>query len=252
MQIVVEQLLTSYAEIGSGKKILLFLHGWADSGRTFEGLSRELVKNNSEFKIILLDLPGFGGTAYPSVPWGLDEYAGFVAAFLQKAKLKPYVIIGHSNGGAIAIRGLAGGTLQADKLVLLASAGIRKPSLKKGALRVLAKPAALILKAAPQATQERVRRKLYSAIGSDYLVAVHMQDTFKRVVSTDVQEDARKLKLPVCLIYGELDDATPAEFGKSLAGIIPNSTFHLLPQTGHFLHHEQVYQTADLIKEFSR
>lgn len=250
MQIVVDKLLTSYSEYGKGKKIILFLHGWADSGQTFEMMARDLVKKDGSLRLVLLDLPGFGGTQNPPVAWGLEEYALFVSAFLKKLALKSSVIVGHSNGGALAIKGLAGGELSADKLILIASAGIRKSSVKKSALRILAKPAAVAVKLAPKSTQLRIRRKLYSAIGSDYLVAVHMQDTFKRVVSSDVVEDAAKLKLPVCLIYGENDNATPPEFGRLLADAIPNSELHILPNTGHFVHQEQVYQTSKTIEDF--
>lgn len=250
MQAIVDQLLTSYRIEGSGKNTILFLHGWADSEKTFDGLVRELKLANADFKYILLDLPGFGGTQPPPQPWGLDDYADFVRKFLDKTGQNTDTILGHSNGGAIAIKGLSEGKLKASKLVLVASAGIRDPSLKKTAIRLLAKPAKIAIKAAPLSTQRRIRQKLYNAIGSDYLVAEHMQETFKRIVTSDVRDSAQKLSLPACLIYGQEDNATPPEFGKLLADSLKNSVYNEIPQTGHFVHQEQAYKTAAIIKDF--
>ena len=250
MQVIVDGIPASYLEIGSGKQIILFLHGWGDSGKTFEMLAKAITKESKKYRAILLDLPGFGGTQAPNEAWGLDEYTLFTSHFLKKTSLEANVIVGHSNGGAIAINGLANGVLESEKLVLLASAGIRDPSIKKALLKTASVPAKLALKAFPKSAQRRVRQKLYGAVGSDYLVVENMQDTFKRVVSTDVAKSAASLRLPVCLIYGQEDDSTPPAFGKRLASLIKDSEFNLIPKTGHFVHQEQVYKTSSIIQEF--
>src|SRR5207253_11125140 len=120
MQVVVDSLLTQYETKGTGKLVLL-LHGWGDSAAGLRGLQSALAK---KYQVLSLDLPGFGGTEPPTSVWGLDEYAAFVAHFLQKIGVPhTYLLVGHSNGGAIAVRGLGRGVLPADKLVLLDSAG---------------------------------------------------------------------------------------------------------------------------------
>ncbi len=251
MQVVVNQLLTSYSLIGSGKKAILFLHGWADTSNSFETLSKEVIKKNKDYQAILLDLPGFGGTEQPPTAWGLEDYANFAHEFLKKVNIKPEVIIGHSNGGAIAIHGLAHKKLQSDKLVLIASAGIRDPaSIRKATLQLLAQPAKLALKTMPVKTQRNIKQKLYSAIGSDYMIAEHMRETFKKVVATDVREDAKKITIPVCLIYGDNDTSTPVHYGHVFARLIPQSSLHIIPMTGHHVHQEQVYKVTNIINEF--
>jgi pimeloyl-ACP methyl ester carboxylesterase len=250
MQLVVDGLITFYSEAGKGKKTILMLHGWADTSQTFESLAKELTAKNKTYRVLMLDLPGFGGTQQPSVTWSLQDYAAFVSNFLVKVGAEVDVIVGHSNGGAIAIKGLATGKLKAKKLVLVASAGVRQRSLKKSVLRVTAKPVGLAIKILPQNTQKRIRRKVYGAIGSDYMIAEHMQETFKRVVSEDVRAEASTLDLSVCLIYGELDKATPPQYGHLLAKAIPNSELEIIPMADHFVHQEQVYRVGGIIKEF--
>src|ERR1044072_9615671 len=104
MQVMVNGLLTHYELTGKGS-LLLILHGWGDDARGWVKMRQFLSKTH---RVLIPDLPGFGGTEAPKEPWGLDEYASFLHAFLKKIGANdPTAIVAHSNGGAIAIRGLA-------------------------------------------------------------------------------------------------------------------------------------------------
>lgn len=252
MQVVVDGLLTSYNQIGGGSKTILFLHGWADKGATFNELAIQITQANSEYVAILLDLPGFGSTQIPNNAWGLPEYAQFVSQFIKKTGLSPECIIGHSNGGAIAVYGLSHGVFDTRQLVLIGSAGIRDKSIKKDAMRIASKPVKWALKLAPNRVQRKIRQRIYGAIGSDYLVAEHLQETFKRVVSYDVRQDAQQVSIPVRLIYGKNDTATPPSYGQQLSECIPDSNLTILPQSGHFVHQEQASKVASIISEFMK
>ncbi|MEO7364611.1 MAG: alpha/beta hydrolase [Candidatus Saccharimonadales bacterium] len=247
MQIVVDQLVTTYQLTGSGKVVVL-LHGWGDSSKGLAALQAELAKH---YQVLALDLPGFGGTQSPATAWGLSDYSLFVAAVLTKLKLKSYAIVGHSNGGAIAIRGVAQGVLKPDRLVLLASSGIRSQyNGRKKAMRLAAKGAKTLTKPLPKSIQRRLRTKAYATIGSDMLVAEHLQETFKRIVNDDVQADAARVQQHTLLIYGDDDTATPVAYGELLQSEIGFSDLHVLPDAGHFIHLDQPRIVASLIQEF--
>lgn len=248
MQVVVNALMTSYDKVGSGPAVLL-LHGWGDSRKTFDTLINRL---SDSFTLISLDLPGFGGSQSPNEPWGLDEYAKFVAEFLQKVECQNLMaVVGHSNGGAIALRGLGSGVLGADKLILLASAGIRDHyrGRKKG-LRLAAKTAKLMTKPLPKQVQARLRKKAYKAIGSDLFVAEHLQETFRRIITDDVQADAAKIHSPCLLIYGSEDSATPPEYGEIYHKLIDGSRLHIIAGASHFLHQSHTEQVSKLVEDF--
>lgn len=236
--------------MGDGRLIVL-LHGWGDRAAGLRNLQLALAKHT---QVIAVDLPGFGGTQAPADVWGLDEYAAFVGHFLTKIAAGPVqVIVGHSNGGAIAIRGLHNGSLHAKKLVLMASAGIRGE--KKGrlkALQVVAKVGKAVTAPLPQAAKQTLRRNLYTAAGSDMLVAEHLQETFKRVVADDVRTDAAQLLLPALLLYGEQDTATPVWFGEAYHELLHDSTLEILPGAGHFVHLDRPAEVAKAITEFAR
>ncbi len=248
MQVIVDSLLTHYEAHGKGRVVLL-VHGWGDNAAGLKALQAALAK---KYKVIALDLPGFGSTQAPPEPWGLDNYAYFVAHFLDKIEARNLrAIIGHSNGGAIAIRGMARGWLSADKLILVASAGIRgeyKGRVK--ALRMITKAGKALTTPLPKSVKQRLRKKVYTTVGSDMLVAEHLQETFKKVVEDDVRADAARLTLPTQLIYGDVDDATPLAYAKLFNEAIKGSKLEVLPGAGHFVHIDQPEVVTKLIQGF--
>jgi pimeloyl-ACP methyl ester carboxylesterase len=248
MQVVVDSILTQYVRQGKGKTVIV-LHGWADSSA---GLGSLCAALSEDYEVVSVDLPGFGGTAAPAAAWGLDEYANFVGSFLRKIGVNQvFAIIGHSNGGAMAIRGVAQGKLEADKVVLLASAGIR--NVYKGrnrVLRIMAKTGKVFTMPLPAPLKKKIRSKVYKTIGSDMLVAEHMQETFKRVVTDDVRPDAAQLTMPVLLVYGEDDESTPVWFGEQYHELMVDSTLEILPGAGHFVHLDRPHDVERAIQEF--
>ena len=248
MNIVVDNLMTNYELTGSGKLVVL-LHGWGDRARGLAALQRRL---SARYQVVALDLPGFGGSQPPEESWDLDDYAAFTAAFLEKLGLpKPFAILGHSNGGSLAIRGLSVGQLQADKLVLLASAGIREGnSLRRLGLKIVARTGNLVTLWMPDRYRRGLRKSLYGVAGSDILVAPQLEETFKRTVRQDVQADAAKLELPTLLVYGDQDRATPVAMGQRYHQLIKGSRLETIPGAGHFLHVDAAEQVENLVEDF--
>ncbi len=248
MQVIVDNLLLNYHEIGKGP-VVVCLHGWGDNSTTFEGLTKELEKT---YQVVMLDLPGFGGSQAPPGAWNLENYVQLVAQWLKKIGVsKPFAIIGHSFGGSIATAGLAGRTLQADRLVLLASAGVRnRYSLRKKMFVVAAKTGKASTAWLPQSQKQKIRKGFYNKIGSDALLAPNLEETFKNIVSQDIQQEAAKIRIPTLLIYGSADSQTPVEDAKLLHKAIKNSRLEIIQNAGHFIQQEQPQKINELIGEF--
>lgn len=247
MQIIVDDLLVTYCT-GGGGKVVLWLHGWGDDMRSATPFLKELGQN---YTIVALDLPGFGNTQPPKTAWNLDNYAAFVQHFLQKLKLEPYAIIGHSNGGAVALRGISLGLLKPRRLVLLAAAGIRnRQSVRRVGLKTIAKTGKLATLWLPKTYRQRLRAYLYGAAGSDMLIAEQLEETFKKTVRQDVQSDAAQVNLPVLMIYGENDTDTPPSDGRRYHELIKQSKLVVLPHAGHFIYIDAQDQVLAGIREF--
>lgn len=248
VNIVVDRLMVHYSLAGKGKLVLL-LHGWGDSARGLSDLQAALAKHH---RVLAVDLPGFGGTQAPEAAWDLDDYARFLQAMMQKLQLdQPYAVIGHSNGGALAIRAISLGCLRPQKLILLAAAGVRTNNqLKRFVLKVVAKTGDAATLWMPERYRQALRKSLYGVAGSDMLVAPHLQDTFKKTVRQDVQADAVAIHIPALLIYAADDDAIPVADGKQYHSLIKHSRLEIIPQAGHFVHLDQPEKVKKLIGEF--
>ena len=115
----VDGIRTSYMEEGSGTPIL-FVHGLAGYKENWEYNVPEFGKR---FRAIALDLPGFGHTERPDVPYGIPFFADFVVKFLEALDIRRVHLVGNSMGGHIS--SLIGATRKdiAEKIVLADPAG---------------------------------------------------------------------------------------------------------------------------------
>ncbi len=234
MKILVDDLVINY-NLSKAKKMVLLLHGWGDSSDglriIFDGLTEK------GYGVLSLDLPGFGSSDNPKTAWGLTEYAKFVDEFLKKIKIMPFAVIGHSNGGAIAIKASSMGLIKPAKLILIASAGIRSNyNLRNKTIRLVAKSGKMLTQVLPRSTRKKIQRLFYDKIGSDLLIKEDLVETFKKVVSEDLTSQARLVTADTLLIYGDKDMATPVSYGKIFENSIKGSRMLVLPDVGHFVH----------------
>ena len=101
-EISIEGRRVSYSEWGSGASVVL-LHAGAGSGRQWAKTARLL---EARFRVIAPDLWGFGGTERWSGDQELthDHQAFLVAQVIKYLCKEPVHLVGHSYGGATAVR----------------------------------------------------------------------------------------------------------------------------------------------------
>lgn len=238
MKIVVEDIVINYLDEGRHQEVILLLHGWADQLTTFDLLAHKL---SNKYRVIRLDLPGFGQSTSPKTVWGLEDYAKNLAQFINKLEIKQInTIIGHSNGGALAVTALGNNFLDSKKLVLIAAAGIRnQQNLQKLIYKLIAKVGKRLVFFLPTRYKQELRRKLYGTIGSDLLVAPHLQETFKKTVKQDVSSLAQKITQPTLLLFADHDPAIPLQDGISYNKLIASSKLVTISSNSHFFFKEQ-------------
>ncbi|MBI4087164.1 alpha/beta hydrolase [Candidatus Kaiserbacteria bacterium] len=247
MQVIIQNLATEYLDEGSGTAVL-FLHGWMDSLHTFDALAALLPPTH---RIIRLDLPGFGKTERPKEAWGLDEYVRFVDNFIKKLGVEVDTFVGHSFGGRVILKGAAENIFHADKLVLIGSAGIAKRNTPRHLFFNIIAKLGKVATAIPPLSfwKEKIRRRFYTRIGSDYADAGALQETFLKTISEDLSESAQKIDTPTLLIWGKNDTATPLSDGERLARLIPRAQLEAL-DGGHFIHRERPEEVVAFIRNF--
>lgn len=220
-----------YREIGAGFPVLL-LHGWGSSVDSFSYLEKHLAPN---FRVVSLDLPGFGGSDAPASAWSLNDYVELVKSFIAQLDMGKPAVIGHSFGGRIAI--CLGAQDLVSKIILANSAGVRPRRSPLYYLQVYAyKLARRLLDLAPASLRPALLEKLQQRFGSsDYRNAAPvLRKILVNVVNEDLTALLPAIKVPTLLIWGEQDTATPLYQAKILEQNIPDAGLVVLKGAGHY------------------
>lgn len=241
-----------YIDEGEGPVVLL-LHGWGVRAETYRLLINHL---RGYCRVVAPDLPGFGGSDEPPVPWRVDDYVEFVLQFTQSLGITEAIAMGHSNGGRILIKLLSRAScpLAVRQAVLLDAAGI---PAKHGAgyyLRVYSYKAfkkvmhTKVMRALCPDAVEKAQQKLGSA---DYRQASPlMRQTMSLALSEDLTPCLPKIRASTLLIWGERDDATPLSDGRLMERLIPDAGLVVLEGCGHFAFAERFPQCAAVLDSF--
>jgi len=247
MKVIVDGLAAEYEDHGTGNTVLM-LHGWGDTLHTFDSLAGMLPG-----RVVRVDLPGFGGSDSPKSTWTLDDYVRFVRSFSEKIGIKPDILIGHSLGGRILIKGLSTGVLEARKAVLIASAGVaERNTFRNATIGLLAKVGRVVTAIPPfNFLRDGIRRYVYQRIGSDYFAAGSLRATFLNIIKEDLSSAAKTIIVPALIVWGENDATTPLSEGKRLHVLIRTSVLRVIPHAGHFVHQEELREVSGIIREFT-
>ncbi len=248
MKTIVQNLAVEYTDEGSGP-VILMLHGWKDSLHSFDAFAPELSKTH---RVVRLDMPGFGQSDMPKGTWGVSEYVEFVKSFIAKLGLEVDVILGHSFGGRVILKGVGSGVLHANKVILIAAAGLgRKKKPINYVFVALGKVGRALTLVPPLSLwRTQLRRKIYTALGSDYFAAGALKHTFVKILKENLREYAMRIAIPTLIVWGEHDVSTPLWQGKLAHELIEDSQFIVIKDAGHFVHHEKKDEVLELIKKF--
>jgi len=89
-----------YEVSGMGDKSLVFVHCWCCDRSYFENQIGFLSR---DYKVVAIDLAGYGSSGMNCDEWTVSAYANDVAAVVNKLGLKDVVLIGHSMGGMVVM-----------------------------------------------------------------------------------------------------------------------------------------------------
>lgn len=111
-----------YTDEGKGPNVLM-IHGFGGSYRNFDSLANLM---SSDFRVVRVDLPGFGLSDFPQVTEQEDfiaDYREYLSFIIDTLHLDSVCVIGNSMGGGMAWMMAVDHPQKVSKLVLLNSAG---------------------------------------------------------------------------------------------------------------------------------
>jgi len=238
-------------DFSRGRKIL-FVHGAGSNGHTWH---RQIDAFGGRHSPIALDLPGHGRSAGVAGLRTVQDYADFVAAFLDMLKIKAAVILGHSMGGAIAMDLAIRHAARVEALILSCTA----PKFNITADRIEALRA-ITMGRAPQAFNTdgyspRTVKENFDVVREGWMEQIK---TDPRVRYTDIvacsQLDLRdaigKIDKPALVIAGADDQGTTPADAEFIAGKIRGATCKIIADAGHYIPRERPPEYNAAIEQF--
>ncbi len=235
----------------------MILHGWGGSSDSW--LAVQAVLGQRSYQVVVPDFPGFGKSAPPPVPWGIDEYTDFILKFIGALKSRgeltePFFLLGHSFGGRISINFSAQYPEKIKKLILCDSGGIKlKPGLKTMLIYWAARIGnALFTPKHLQRLKDSARNLFYAFLrNKDYVKAKGtMRETIKKVINDDLFGDLAKIKTNTLIIWGGKDKMIPLKYAYIFKEKILGSSLEIIPGIGHSPHLEVPEKLAEIILKF--
>lgn len=223
---------------------VIILHGWTTSKEKWGPLLTELKKSS---QVEILDIPVL--TSKADRAWTLDDYVNWLNDLLAKEK-QPVVLIGHSNGGRIALKLASQNPQQISKLILIDSAGIYHNELPLRLKRLVFDKIAKVGKSFKE--HPILRKVFYKIIGeSDYRDGNLLQrQTMINLINQDLKDVLKDINIPTLIIWGEKDNITPLKDGLLMNQQIKNSQLLVVGSAGHSPHFSHTRKVVEKIREF--
>lgn len=229
-------------EEGAGP-VILFLHGFPLDHRMWD---RQLAALADRYRVIAIDLRGFGRSGPISGPISIADFADDVAKLLDAVGIRERIFLcGLSMGGYVALQFAERHADRLSGLVLCDTRAAADSDEAKEGRRTLA---AKVLLEGPGAVIEAMRPRLLAPATRRqqpdiaHEVEEMMRQTRPATMAAaleamacrpDMREKLPQIVVPTLVLCGEQDAISPPEEMRALAAAIPNARFDLVSGAGH-------------------
>lgn len=232
---------------------LLILHGWGSNSSRWQKI-KEILEDKG-IEVLIPDMPGFGRTPAPKEAWGVEDYQKWVLDFAKGKGWEKFNLFGHSFGGAISVKIASENPEKIEKLILCAISAIREKKKSKkvkvfGALAKIGK--AIFSLPILNIFYNFARKNLYRLSGSGdyYLASGVMKETFRKVITENLQNNLKYIKSKTLILWGEKDEAVPLKHAYILNKEINDSQLIVFQGARHALNFQIPQKLAENIIKF--
>jgi pimeloyl-ACP methyl ester carboxylesterase len=254
-----------YFVAGSGDPVVL-LHGLGGMAANWRLVAPALAE---ERRVIVPELPGHGGSGPLAGASTLDPFADAVLAVVEHEEAVPAPWVGHSLGGAVALRAAVRRPDAVQGLVLAAAAGISSASRVSEALVTaigLVEPGRALAPYRRRIVRSRLGRTLTfgwwgvaDPAGFDPEMAeaflagpAEHTDTLtagKALVRSDPRPDLDRVSCPCLCLWGAADNWVPLKDGMEYARRL-RAPLRIVADCGHLLIGERPDAVLDAVSDF--
>jgi 3-oxoadipate enol-lactonase len=243
------------AQSGSGPALFLF-HSLLSDRASFDAVAPKLSRS---FRVIVPELPGFGGSQ--AVSGGLAAVADRMAQAVQDAAGgEETIVLGNGYGGFVALQMAIRHPGIASKLIF-ADCGAAFSEDGRQAFRNMA--AASKAKGLAAITDVAMRRLFAPEFQTQHADLMRdRREAFLRtdrevfcaacdaLAELDLRPELGQVKVPALVLVGEHDEATPPPMSHELAALLPDARLKIIAGCAHVPQLQSPEMFLDAIGDF--
>ncbi len=233
------------AAMGPDERLIL-VHGSGDSGAVWAPLLAFL----SGVDALAFDLPGHGARIAEPGPerMSVRDYAEDVYQTLMARGVDGGVVMGHSLGGAVALRLAVDHPGFARRIVLIGSgARLRVAPQFLEEARAAGTEGVLAVTELSFAPGHEERARAYNAARPPTAPGMLYRD-LAACDEFDMMGELERITQPTLLIVGEFDRMTPVKYAEFLRQRLPQSELVVIPGAGHYAQIERPEAVAGALR----
>ena len=244
-----------YREKGGGPEAILFIHGNIASWRWWEKIMDLLPEE--EYQSYAPDSRGCGLTDKPDQGHSIEQFAEDVEAFADALNLKEFTLVGHSLGGATALRYAIAFPHHVKRLVLLnppSAEGTRIARYGYPLVKYWQKNKRALGRALKRTAPTRAYDRFFEKIVEEAFMASEQvfEENARALAQMDLSTELGEIEAPTLLIAGGVSGWSSLKDILNIQRLIPKSRLKIITNVGHSLNIENPQNFVDLITEFCR
>jgi len=242
-----------YAKRGEGERTVVLVHGF---GGDLDNWLFNIDALAADATVYALDLPGHGQSTKTLAEASLAGLSRALIGFMDAVGIDRADLVGHSMGGAVALRTALDAPARVQSLTLIGSAGLGSDinggyisGFVSAASRRDLKPVLEQLFEDPglvsrQLVDDLLKYKRLDGVG-DALSALSGALFGGGRQASVLAGDVAALKQPVLVIWGADDRIIPASHANGIAG---HATVEVIDGAGHMVQMEKAGRVNDLVR----
>ena len=250
-----------YVELGDlHGEVLIFVHGFTDSWRSWE---LNLPHLSPAYHTFALSQRGHGDSSKPACCYQIADYASDILAFMDALHIMRATLIGHSMGSYIAYEVAGNHPERVERLVLIGWGSLHptSPAARERVMSLYTYVQSLEETIDPAFVRSWITSNTVNPLPETYLES-QVAESLKVPRVTWEQMLMSRLAATPALSFGPITVKTLVLYGDHdvyvhegqhlLAAAIPNATAITYPATGHALQWDQPRRFVDDLHAFLR
>lgn len=240
---------------------VVLVHGIGEAGaRDWYGVIPALTQR---YHVIAFDLPGFASSEHRNQSFTPLMYAAFIQHVVRERLRGPFVLVGHSLGGAVALRYTSIWPNDVRRLVVVDAAGILYRSALAKEVMALSgggkAPANIWQRSAKAIAGKMVDQ--FGRVPLD-LDAIWGAQTARRIwlgsnsakiaalalIDEDFSRLLDRVTVPTAILWGSADNVAPPRTARLLAARLPDASLTWMDKVGHEPMHQAPDQFVPLLQ----